>query len=490
MGKQPCPIFFAWMKMHLQDKLMDIIINFKFLSFTRSISINRQWLQFGIIFVVILASTVVSFWGSQVVFLFLLILFGGTAVILTLLRQPNVGFILVLVGGMLVPFTGPSGLNAAIVTVALMLGLWILEMFIVRRNFQFVRSQTMLPIIVFLVVSTLAFIMGQIPWFVFARQAPLDAQVGGYSIFVFSVGGLLLSAHLIKDVRWLKAIVWIFIGLSAVYVISRAINFSMIARLFHSGYTAQSMTWTWLIALALGQFIYNNKLTRQVKWMLIALVIVAFYVTMVRAYGWKSGWVPPLIAVLVLVGLRYHKLILFAMPFIFIAAVYIIMDLIGTEDYSWGTRVDAWRIIFEISRVSPLLGMGFANYYWYTPLFPIRGWRVSFNSHSQFVDLIAETGYIGLLVFIWMFFEFGRLAWRLTKQLPDGFPQAYAYGVFAGLCATLVAAFLGDWVLPFVYNIGLSGFRGSILPWIFVGGAISLEQMLLQEVNGQGGKYS
>jgi hypothetical protein len=36
---------------------------------------------------------------------------------------------------------------------------------------------------------------------------------------------------------------------------------------------------------------------------------------------------------------------------------------------------------------------------------------------------------------------------------------------------------LGDWVLPFVYNIGLAGFRASVLGWLFLGGLVSLEQI-------------
>lgn len=467
---------------------MEFVINFKFLSITKKILISKQWLQFGIITAVILASMIMSFWGSTVTLVLVLALFGGTAVTLALLRQPNLGFILVILGGMFVPFTGPSGLNAVAVMIAVMLGLWILEMFIVRRNFQFIRSPTMLPVIVFLIISILAFFVGQIPWFVFARQAPLDAQVGGFAIFIFSIGGMLLSAHLIRDVRWLKIIVWVFLGLSGLLVISRAVNLAVIVRLFHFGYVAQSMAWTWLIALALSQFIYNNRLTRRIRVILIALVALALYVALVQGYDWKSGWVPPLVAVIVLFGLRYRKFVIFAIPFIVLAFLYITADLIGAEDYSWGTRVDAWRIILEISRVSPLLGMGFANYYWYTPLFPIRGWRVSFNSHSQFVDLIAQTGYFGLLSFLWIFWEVGRLSWNLTKRLPNGFARAYAYGVLAGIIATLIAALLGDWVLPFVYNVGLTGFRASILPWIFIGGVISLEQMLL--LDPEGGKFS
>src|SRR6185436_12535052 len=109
------------------------------------------------------------------------------------------------------------------------------------------------------------------------------------------------------------------------------------------------------------------------------------------------------VALCVLIGNRYRKLVLFAIPLVVIGILYVALGLIASDDYSWGTRVDAWRIILEISRVSPLLGMGFSNYYWYTPLFPIRGYAVSFNSHSQYVDLIAQTGYLGLFAFLWVF---------------------------------------------------------------------------------------
>jgi len=65
----------------------------------------------------------------------------------------------------------------------------------------------------------------------------------------------------------------------------------------------------------------------------------------------------------------------------------------------------------------------------------------------------------------------------LMNKLPDGFAKGYSYGVFAGVLGTVMAAFLVDWVLPFAYNIGLDGVRASILPWIFFGGLISIEQI-------------
>jgi O-antigen ligase len=111
-------------------------------------------------------------------------------------------------------------------------------------------------------------------------------------------------------------------------------------------------------------------------------------------------------------------------------------------------------------------------------LIPIRGWVVNFNSHSQYIDLIAQVGILGLFCFLWIFFEVLKLSWRLLKNKSlTGFAESYTFGVFAGAIATLVAAFLGDWVLPFVYNVGLNGFRASILTWIFIGGLVVIEKI-------------
>jgi hypothetical protein len=430
---------------------------------------------------VLLASAVISFWGGPKILVLIALLLVGTIVIVALIQQPNLGFILIFLGGMFVPFAGPSGLNAATLAVALMLGLWIMDMFVVKRQFMFIRSRLMLPITTFLAISVLALAMGQIPWFIFARQAPITAQLGGFAIFAFSIGAMLLAAHLIKDIRWLQIIVWVFLGLSAFYVFGRAIRLPFIDNIYILGFTSQSMFWIWVVTLSAGQVIYNDQLRPRTRFLLIAIVLMTLYVGIFQAYDWKSGWLPPVVALLILLGNRYRKFVIFAIPFVVMAGVYIASGLIASDDYSWGTRLDAWRIILEISKVSPILGMGFANYYWYTALFPIRGWRVSFNSHSQFVDLIAQTGYLGLLCFLWLFFALGRLSWEYANKLSGGFARAYAQSIFAGIVATLVAAFLVDWVLPFTYNIGLTGFRASVLPWIFMGGMIAIEQMQLQK---------
>ena len=75
----------------------------------------------------------------------------------------------------------------------------------------------------------------------------------------------------------------------------------------------------------------------------------------------------------------------------------------------------------------------------------------------------------------------GQLGWRLRTAVPEGFARAYVYGVLGGLVGMLTASMLVDWVLPFVYNVGLAGFRTSMWAWLFLGGRVSIEQIYTSE---------
>jgi O-antigen ligase len=157
---------------------------------------------------------------------------------------------------------------------------------------------------------------------------------------------------------------------------------------------------------------------------------------------------------------------------------------VGDNSYSETTRLAAWGIIIKMINVNPFFGLGPANYSFYTPLFPILGWNVQFNSHNNYVDIIAQTGILGIFCFLWVFWEVGRLGWRMilrVRKMEAGFAQAYVYGVTGGLVATVAAAMLGDWFLPYVYNITIRGMRASMLPWLFFGGLIALNHLLDQQ---------
>ena len=45
------------------------------------------------------------------------------------------------------------------------------------------------------------------------------------------------------------------------------------------------------------------------------------------------------------------------------------------------------------------------------------------------------------------------------------------------MAGTAVAGGLGDWFLPFVYNVGIFGFGSSILAWIFMGALVGVASL-------------
>jgi hypothetical protein len=416
--------------------------------------------------------------GNRILSLVFLAYMGGLAA-LVLLRWPTLGLGVTLIAGFFIPFSGPGGFNASQVAVGMMLVLWIFGVITQKQEFRLIKSRAIKPLLFFVVISVLAFAIGQIPWYSFAMNAPIVAQLGGFAIFILSAGLFLWVAYQIRDLRWLKWITWLFIFLGGLFIIARLVGRPgyFITELFHLRVAAGSMFWTWLVALSMSQAVFNQNLDKRWRILLGGLVLATFYAAYFQSGDWKSGWVPPLFAAATILMLRFWGWARYLTPLAVFPTWQVVSKAILTEQYSWGTRVDAWLIVTEIVKVNPLLGLGFANYYWYTPLFPIRGWYVNFNSHSQYVDIFAQTGLCGLACFLWLLFELGLLGWSLRERAAEGFARAYVYGALGGLVGTFVAGFMVDWILPFVYNLGLNGFRASLLAWIFLGGLVSVEQI-------------
>lgn len=435
-----------------------------------------QIATWGIIGAVLLASVVVGL-RTSILYLALPL---GVGIALLFLRQPALGLILTLLGGMIIPFNGPGGVNLTILGILFLTGLWLLGMLIERGDIHFDFAQVTRPALLLVAITALALVIGQISWYR-TQAAPMSAQIGGFMVFVTSVAGFLLVGHQIKETRWLAlltAVVIIYGGLHMVGWIEQHLG-RYISRLYQDGATT-SMFWTWVVTLAFSQALFNRRLLLGWRLALLGVVAMTFYVAYGMNGDWKSGWMPALISVGVLLLLRSWRFGYLLAALGIIPAMDLISSAVASDEYSYSTRLDAWSIVGEIIKANPILGLGPANYYWYTPLFRIRGYAVNFNSHNQYVDLIAQIGFLGLFTYFWLMLAIGWLGWRLRNRVAEGFEKAYVYGTLAGWVATIAAGAFGDWVLPFVYNVGLVGVRSSILPWLFLGGLLVLERKYRQ----------
>ncbi len=274
----------------------------------------------------------------------------------------------------------------------------------------------MIPLVFLIAIVLLAFINGQLPWFAFASRAPITAQIGGVALFLLSACIFLVTAHQIKNIFWLKGMTWLYLSLGAIFFLTQILpgvkDYSL--RIFSYG-ALTSLFWTWMVALSFGQALYNQHLLNWQRVGLILLALATLYFAYTLIDGWKSGWVPAIAAMITLIVMRSLKIALVIILGAIAISPLFIINLISTDQYSYETRLEAWLLIGQIIKVSPVLGLGPANYYWYTPLFPIRGYAVQFNSHNQFVDLVAQIGLLGLSAFLWLLFEIGRPGLVFTK---------------------------------------------------------------------------
>jgi O-antigen ligase len=289
----------------------------------------------------------------------------------------------------------------------------------------------------------------------------------------------------VREIKWLRWVVWVFLFTGATIITVRLLPVSVrqpIMSRYLSPGASGSLFWVWLLALSFSQAVFNRDLRPRWRAALGVLVLVTLYVTFKQNWAWNSGWMPALVSLSTIVLVAFPRLGLVGLLGGVLAAAPRIQQIVsaimvGDNSYSLSTRLEAWDIVWGIAKVSPILGLGPANYYWYTALFPIRGWAVQFNSHNQYVDLIAQTGILGLVCFVWFFGAVGWVAWRLRHRVKPGFSQAYVYAALGGVAGTLAAAAFGDWVIPFFYNITVGGFRASMLSWLFLGGLVALEQI-------------
>lgn len=445
---------------------------------------KQQLLRWGLVMAVPLAIFAVAFVVPSRLAVMLLAGLLGLVLAAVLLRWPAAGVVMLIPATLLAPIaigTGSeSSINAPMLLLLLLAALWLFDMVALRRQIDVHLSRPLVALIALAAVAALAFLVGQMPWFPLARPAPIRAQIGGVMIFVLSLAAFALAAHQVKTQRTLQALTGVFLGVGAIFAVGHMLPGLKrpMFTLFQFGSTT-SQFWTWMVALALGQALFNRRLHPAWRLALAALAVVTLYSSYVIIDGWKSGWVPALATALVLVVLRYPYALLGLAAGAIVFGPAIADGLLASDQYSAATRTEAWALIGEIVKVNPLLGLGPANYYWYTPLLRISGYYgLQFNSHNQYVDLVAQIGLVGLAVFAWFVWEIGRFGWRLRQRAPEGFALGYVNGALAGLAGSLVAGMLGDWILPFVYNVGFFGFRASLFTFLFLGGLVALARIL------------
>ena len=373
-------------------------------------------------------------------------------------------------------------LNPVFLLTLLLIGLWLLRMLVVERALRLKASPVNLPALAFVLAASLAWVASFLPIFPLSPEKPsLFAQLGAYLLYVLSVGAMLLAANLFEDRRTIRAFTWVYLGFGAVYLLAQVIprSSAFVINWFNPAQTGSAVYWGLLTALSLGQALFNNQLARPLRFGLAGTALAAFLFAFLARPEWLAGWFAALIAIITLLWLWKWRIGLIStlVGLSIAAANYAALAArVNTETQIWSTysRFVTWPIVYQLTLANPVTGLGPANYHYYASMYSLLGYFIRFNTHNNYFDIILQTGLVGLACFLWLVGVLILLGFWLRRHSADGFERGYANGLLAGIAAILAVGFTADYFLPFVYNIGITGFQTSVFFWLFCGGLISL----------------
>jgi hypothetical protein len=250
----------------------------------------------------------------------------------------------------------------------------------------------------------------------------------------------------------------------------------------------------WPVVMSVGQVVFNPKL--RLAWKVLSLGVVGIWgLWAVRAcITFKGGWVPALLALCLLFALKSWRLLLAAVLIggVIVLAVGpgIVKDALLEDEAASANpvRPALWLDVFRMGLRSPVFGLGLATYsyhwqdltfesisYQYTSTTAFRRELYSPPAHNMYADVFAQMGVLGTVFLLWTVVAGLRLGFRASGRAPTEFSRAFAHSVLCGFASLAISSFFfADWLLPYVYNIGLRGFPQAAYTWLFLGTLVPL----------------
>ena len=357
--------------------------------------------------------------------------------------------------------------------------IWLFRKVIVERSFNLRPAATTLPILLFSIVVLISYIWsGAFPEreasYLFAQKSMVRLMSG--LILVVSPVTLILFSNLIRSPSAFKIIVWWFIGFGLVTAVMRLGLGFVIPPLNVRGQLP-----TWVCVLALGQALFNKNLAWYVRLGLLVPVGLWAQISLGLGISWLSGWVPLVIVIGALITFYSRKLLFVGLVLVAVWGAlnfdFVSETFAGEQDESGGTRSTAWARTFGVVEKHLLFGAGPAGYEYYFQAYGYYDGGVGLAdlSHNNYIDIIAQTGVIGFVLWIWLWLAQGWMTWKLfNKRIEDPFYSALRYSLVACYPAILVCMMLGDWITPFAYTQGLGGIDYTIWSWMLSGLGVAL----------------
>jgi hypothetical protein len=445
---------------------------------------NSVLIRLGVVPGLIVGLMGIGFLTSRISPELVLIAVAVPPVVLLALSRLEFGVLAIVLTAAFVRFSLPTGTQSRIVASLLMtaifIALWLTKMLVVDKKLRLKPSRANIPLLSFVLVTFISYVWGNAfrdPLVMVWSSWPF-VQIGALAVMVLLPAAFFLAANCLTDLKWIKWLTAIIIAVGILAILGDYLHlplgFLQVAPLFP----------TWFICLAYSQVLFNHRMPTVLRLLLLAFVGAWLYRVFFVQLAWLSAWLPTMLAVGAISFWRSRWLLV---VLLIVALVYVgaNLDYLQTEyaresAESGVTRLDAYAHNWRVTGRHFLFGVGPAGYAaYYMSYFPGE----AMATHSNYLDVLSQTGVVGLLALLGFFLALALTAWELlgrTKGRFD-FTQAFGVGASAALLGVVVATGLGDWLLPFVYTQTIAGFDYAVYSWVLLGAMASLHRLVTHE---------
>ena len=191
----------------------------------------------------------------------------------------------------------------------------------------------------------------------------------------------------------------------------------------------------------------------------------------------RGAWVGFIIAVCFLGLFENKKIIYLTVVFVLILGVVLpyliepphnilnyLKSIFLFSDPSSLDRKEMWQVAVRMIKDRPLFGHGFttfmSNFARYGKDYYYLEQGIIPYAHNCYLQIAAETGFVGLMSFLWLIGTFFFYSIVSLKKIKDRFHHAVLAGISAGIIVTLVHS---------AVDTNLYSLQLSILFWIMLG---------------------
>jgi O-antigen ligase len=399
-------------------------------------------------------------------------------------------FIILLTAGFVrikLPTGTETDIVASLIVATGAVGLWILKMVAVDKRVYLKPATTNIPVLGFIATCVISYLWSNVfrdvlvvTWgsFPFVQLAALLVMLVLPAVFLF-------VSNTVDDVKWLKRMSWlvIFIGALTIFVLILPIpGRTLVLSLVGVADVGMGLLSLWVVTIAYALALFNRRMQLWVRLLLLGLAGAWMYFGTGQLSRWMSLWLPPLCAIYAITFMRSKRLflVLVVVALVFANANFDrLYDRVFVQSQEEGDfqRWGLWQTNLELVSSHPLFGTGPAGYAVYYMTYHPENAR---STHNNYFDIVAQTGIVGFAFFLWFVGALGATAYKLCLKLKGqrDFEEAFACAMLGGGIGALAAMMLGDWILPFVYNVGLEGFDHAVYAWLFLGGLGALHHIV------------